>query len=754
MNENEIALNARALVKAAASSGIAVFPCTTDKIPLIPAFNRLDTDISDEERAQIKAKWEDEHKGESPRFIGASKRPATVKAMLNTYKGSPFGVATGPTGVIVVDADKKHDGPAKIKALFDANGGVPKGAVIVPTQSGGVHYYFRNPDKMGCSAGALKIDYGCDVKGVGGFTVLPGTRISKEKSYGSKEVLLDLCATLMGVGTELPPLPDFLKEFISARGTNSVTSDADVAPLIEQLESEDTLDYATVFDPDVGYDLEAVEELSPTFRDALLTPGDDISSNRMIAANALKANLKGLNVRELACFYAEHPDLCGIWTEGKAEQGEWNMRSAARDFKRANDYSNKESSTGEAFGAVLDEEGDEPYVAKTKPVPSLLFKTGSEIVVGFKPSRWLVENTIPEVGVGMMYGPPNSGKTFVAVDISARITAEKEVNGRRVDAADVLYFYGEGADGLAGRVKALEQEGWEGAARVRFCTDMPELIVNRNGIMSKGPGYKQIIATAEAVIAQSDRRLGMIVLDTLSVMMPSASDSDDVAIKMVLKFLREIALRFKCAVMVLHHPGKDATRGARGSSVLGGDIDFSLVVAKPDKGPRELTSDKMRNGSTGKIATFALPTRVVGVDQWGGEALSCVVEYLGSAAALSATDDGDASETTDELSKEQRAEKLSARDKLGAEIAAYVALTGSAANGGHEAYLNEVVDAAPMAKLAKICGDDKSNRLRNFRAEFLPGGKKVDRDEYGSFMLILVKNSGAKGSILRAEPLD
>src|SRR5262245_23822623 len=125
--ENAIAL---------AKIGVAVFP-SSGKTPLIPLYNRLDTEISPAERDAAILKYREDHDDTSPIHVGCTKDSEVVKRMWRAFRDAVPSIATGPSGLVVLDADAKDDGPEKMAALWEENGGLPRGALASPTKSGG-----------------------------------------------------------------------------------------------------------------------------------------------------------------------------------------------------------------------------------------------------------------------------------------------------------------------------------------------------------------------------------------------------------------------------------------------------------------------------------------------------------------------------------------------------------------------------------------------------------------------------------------
>ena len=120
-----------------ANVGLYVFP-SDGKIPLIPRFNRADTSLTKDEREQAAEEYESKT-GKKPVHVGATKDIETLKRMWRAFPDAVPSISCGPSKLVVLDADKKDDGPAKMAALWQEIGGVPEGIAINPTKSGGEH---------------------------------------------------------------------------------------------------------------------------------------------------------------------------------------------------------------------------------------------------------------------------------------------------------------------------------------------------------------------------------------------------------------------------------------------------------------------------------------------------------------------------------------------------------------------------------------------------------------------------------------
>lgn len=68
---------------------------------------------------------------------------------------------------------------------------------------------------------------------------------------------------------------------------------------------------------------------------------------------------------------------------------------------------------------------------------------------------YLVKGWLARGAVSMLYGPSNTGKSFLALDIAYHVAKGVPWGGRRVRQGNVLYVAAEGGSGFNNRVAAL-----------------------------------------------------------------------------------------------------------------------------------------------------------------------------------------------------------------------------------------------------------------------------------------------------------
>lgn len=130
-----------------AARGWHVFPCRADKAPATPrGFKDATCDLD------------------------------AVRELWNKHPGPAFGIATGASGLVVIDVDVKNGAPglAAWQELVRELGLGSVDTTVVSTPSGGRHYYYRaNGHKVGSTVG--KLAAGIDTRGDGGYVIAPGS---------------------------------------------------------------------------------------------------------------------------------------------------------------------------------------------------------------------------------------------------------------------------------------------------------------------------------------------------------------------------------------------------------------------------------------------------------------------------------------------------------------------------------------------------------------------------------------------------
>jgi hypothetical protein len=194
--------------------------------------------------------------------------------------------------------------------------------------------------------------------------------------------------------------------------------------------------------------------------------------------------------------------------------------------------------------------------------------------------------------------------------------------GRSVTSGSVLYVAGEGVSGIGNRLVGFK-------AKHDLGDDLPFAIVPM--AVNLGPGgtdAERVISAAEAIEARTGKAVQLIVIDTLARCMGNGDENTAHDMGQFLAACDRIKQRTGATVLIVHHVGKSAQAGARGSSALVGAVDTAIEVERLESG-RVARVIKQKDGADGTEIGFDLDVVEIGQDDEGEAITTCVVRPTG-----------------------------------------------------------------------------------------------------------------------------
>jgi hypothetical protein len=300
---------------------------------------------------------------------------------------------------------------------------------------------------------------------------------------------------------------------------------------------------------------------------------------------------------------------------------------------------------------------------------------------------WRVLDVIPKRGLVVMWGAPGSGKSFAAFDIGAAIARGDKYQGKRVKKGLVLIIAAEGD--LTARTMAYIQEH-----NIRG-TELDNLLIMQRAVNMLDPhqDMDDLLATIEMVVDSVGEELALVIVDTLNRVMPGGNENASEDMGAVIANAKKIEEAFKCAVMFIHHSGKDETKGSRGHSSLKGAMDAEISIVRQED-IRTFRIEKQKEGRdyydlyNFKLKTIDLgPMANFDSDAEDHERLtSCVIEPTDEVpqkvsipknmgvfqAALLASGSGDKEDVRVEFYKRHKGDSTSKRQAFGRSWAKYM----------------------------------------------------------------------------------
>jgi hypothetical protein len=183
-----------------------------------------------------------------------------------------------------------------------------------------------------------------------------------------------------------------------------------------------------------------------------------------------------------------------------------------------------------------------------------------------------------------------------------------------IKTAPVAYVPLEGHGGLKKRMKA-----WQ----LHNCVDLGERVQ-----IWDEPFRLDHQADVDSLAQEAVTLLGkgcVIVIDTLAQAMAGFDENSSAEMGAAIAGAQHLALQVEGLVVLIHHSGKDPTKGMRGHSSLLGAVDASIEVIAKSSG-RSWKVRKSKDGEAGQEYDFDLVHYDLGTDADGEPIGSCAVQ--------------------------------------------------------------------------------------------------------------------------------
>ena len=211
-----------------------------------------------------------------------------------------------------------------------------------------------------------------------------------------------------------------------------------------------------------------------------------------------------------------------------------------------------------------------------------------DAILSLPPPRPLVGGLLQLDSLAAIYGPPASGKSLLALDIALSIASRRAWQGRDVVDGPVVYVVAEDVAGMGARSRAWRARHGE--------------LGDIHWLLQRVPLLE---ADAVAQLCDVVARVApaLIVLDTLARCMIGADENSTREMGLTVDALARLQAVINSCVCVVHHGGKDASRGMRGSNALLAAAD-TTIECKPTRDGMTAVVEKQKNGPDGERMHF------------------------------------------------------------------------------------------------------------------------------------------------------
>jgi hypothetical protein len=228
--------------------------------------------------------------------------------------------------------------------------------------------------------------------------------------------------------------------------------------------------------------------------------------------------------------------------------------------------------------------------------------------------KWRLKGVFPYEGLAALYGPSASGKSFLATDLSVALAEGKPWFGIRTTQSKVIYVALEGESGFKNRVAAWELENQRALPNNMFMVMQPFQITNPTDVNE---------------LAASIPHGSVVIVDTLNRAAPTSDENSSKEMGEILQACKWLQELIGGLVVLVHHTGKDITKGARGHSSLFAALDGAIEVERSND-KRSWSIAKSKDGQDGRNFPFNLKLHNLGTDADGDDITSCTIERASS----------------------------------------------------------------------------------------------------------------------------
>ena len=246
---------------------------------------------------------------------------------------------------------------------------------------------------------------------------------------------------------------------------------------------------------------------------------------------------------------------------------------------------------------------------ESEPAPPIPTKPPKQINIEHwdsiqdEPVKWMIDKVLPVGSFSALFGPPGSFKSFIALDIAEAIATGRTWMGNEVtESGAVLYLCGEGFGGVGARIKAIKQHhGTEDGAPIY-------VIRHQLNLRSSVEDFNALMIAVENLVTELGIDFKLIIIDTLARAFGGGNENDSSDMGSFISSCGRIQQIIQdCALMILHHSGKDATKGLRGHSSLLGAVDTELELIRfEDSMKGIIRTAKQKDGEDGTRIGFEM----------------------------------------------------------------------------------------------------------------------------------------------------
>jgi len=215
--------------------------------------------------------------------------------------------------------------------------------------------------------------------------------------------------------------------------------------------------------------------------------------------------------------------------------------------------------------------------------------------------EWLIDGMVIDRGLGFVFGPPGCGKSFITLGQALSIACGLDSWwGRTIKRkGPVVYISSEGVGDIKFRLRA-----WENHLDVK-ADEAPFYLIRQTINFMLDTDVDRLLRTITTLCEQLGELPVMIVVDTVSRVLPGADENLQKDMTLFIKACDEVRETFGATVVGVHHTSRAGNM--RGSTVFDGAGDFLFGIER-DEGDMigTMTAKKIKAAQDGWKQSFEL----------------------------------------------------------------------------------------------------------------------------------------------------
>lgn len=461
----------------------------------------------------------------------ATNDPDQIKAWETRFPGCNWAVATGPSGICILDVDKKHgkDGRRTLTSLALDGDDIPHTRTH-RTPTGGLHYIFSGTTRSTVET----LGRGLDTRSIGGYALLPGsTRV--EGPY------------TVEANTTPVPIPPWMADRLAKAREKSENTDI------------------PVIDLDKPSNIAAAASFLSSCPAAVEGEGGDALTYKTAAQVRDTFSLSESATVDLMLQYY-NPRCSPPWSPEELQQKVANAHAYAR-------HAPGESSPEYVF---QEQQSAEPSVMTLAPTSAdrgeiSVYSIADIFDTPGKPRSWLLHSRLCKTFLTLTFAAPGVGKSGFTILEALAVASGKEVCGFPVSVkkGKVLIYnledsISEMRDKIVSICKALGLKKKDVAGlHLASGQDRALCLVKQD---RQRTYLTKDIEYLEALITK--HKYDLVILDPLAYI-HQVVENDNTAMATVGRILTALAQRHNCAINVVHHSRKQNNLDIAGDMDIG-----------------------------------------------------------------------------------------------------------------------------------------------------------------------------------------